>query len=49
MGRAACSHYLPLCLPSSGCARQRMIVLTLVANGILLLPDGWGVLFNQGF
>jgi len=26
-----------------------MIVLTLVANGILLLPDGWGVLFNQGF
>ena len=32
MGRASCSHYLPLCSPSSGRARQRMIVPTLVAN-----------------
>ena len=33
MGRASCSHYLPLCSPSSGRARQRTIVLTLTANG----------------
>lgn len=32
MGRASCSRYLPLCLPSSGRARQRTNVLTLAAN-----------------
>ncbi len=33
MGRAPCSHYPPLCSPSSCCARQRTIVLTFRANG----------------
>jgi len=32
MGQTSCSHYLPLCSPSSGRARQRRIVLTLAAN-----------------
>jgi hypothetical protein len=32
MGRASCSHYLPLCSPSSRRARNRRIVLTLSAN-----------------
>ena len=32
MGRRSCSHYLPLCSPSSGRARQRRFVLTIAAN-----------------
>ena len=32
MARAACSHYLPPCSPSSGRARQRTVVLTIPAN-----------------
>jgi len=33
MERAACSHYLPICSPSSRRARQRRTVLTIRANG----------------
>ena len=32
MGRGSCSHYLPLCSPSSGRACQRSFVLTIAAN-----------------
>src|SRR5215204_3909126 len=32
MGRASCSHYLPLCSPSSGRARQWRSVLTVCDN-----------------
>src|SRR4051795_4966560 len=32
MGRASCSHYLPLCSPSSGRARQWRSVLTVRDN-----------------
>ena len=32
MGQGLCSHYLPLCSPSSGRARQRRFVLTIAAN-----------------
>ena len=36
MERAACSHYLPMCSPSSRRARQRRTVLTICAN-----EHGW--------
>ncbi len=32
MASALCSRYLPACSPSSGCARQRSTMLTLIAN-----------------
>jgi len=49
MGRASCSHYLPLCSPSSPRARQRRVVLTIRANGFRACEQRPAVLNNQRF